>query len=42
MEAVERSSGWWLGDVDGASEGPFIEYQDLCDFYIRMDYESNS
>ena len=38
IEAVERSSGWWLVEDCDVIEGPFDSYQDLADYYIRMDY----
>jgi len=40
MKAAEQSNGWWLiTDEKDIIEGPFGSYQDLCDFYIRMDYQ---
>jgi hypothetical protein len=39
IKAVEQSNGWWLVDNDGIIEGPFDSYQDLSDYYLRMDYQ---
>ena len=39
MKAVKHANGWLIVDDYGVVQGPFDSYQDLCDFYIRMDYD---
>ena len=37
MEAIDREDGWYLKEGEDVA-GPFKTYQDLCDYYMRMDY----
>lgn len=42
MTIVERSSGFWVVDIDGVIEGPFMEYEEALAWIRNFEAEENA
>ena len=42
MTIVERSSGFWILDIDGVIEGPFLNYNEAANWIRHFEAAENA